>query len=279
MLENLPFKTLCHQGVTVEGYSRAAVQTYWRIPEFRLGFDLGGQPWEFMGTPTWFVSHTHLDHIAALPVLVARRRMMKMEPHTVYVPEYAVPAIGAFLRAVSQLDRGRLPCHIIPTSAGETVEVSRELVVTTHATVHTIPSMGFIVWERRKKLKPEFHGLSGDQIRDIRLGGTEVSEERRIPRVAYLGDSTIEGLDRNPEMYQAEILIMETTFVAPRHRKEKIRKLGHIHLSDVLERAERFQNQVIIASHFSARYHQKQIERRIERVLPAALRERFHPWI
>lgn len=278
MLENLPFHTLCHQGVTVEGYSRAAVQSYWRIPEFRLGFDLGGQPWEFMGTPTWFVSHMHLDHIAALPVLLARRRMMKMEPPTVYVPEYAIPALGAFLRAVSQLDRGRLPCELIPTTPGQTVEVSRELVVTTHATVHTIPSIGYIVWERRKKLKPQFQGLSGDQIRDIRLGGTEVSEERRIPRVAYLGDSTIEGLDQNPEMYQAEILIMEATFIAPRHRKEKIRKLGHIHLSDVIERAGRFQNQVIIASHFSARYHQRQIERRIERVLPASLKDRFHAW-
>ena len=31
----------------------------------KLGFDLGAQPWDFMGTPTWFVSHTHLDHVAA----------------------------------------------------------------------------------------------------------------------------------------------------------------------------------------------------------------------
>ena len=70
MPKNAPIKTLVHRGLTIEGYSRAAVQTYWRIPEFKLGFDLGGQPWEFMGTPTWFVSHMHLDHMAALPVYV-----------------------------------------------------------------------------------------------------------------------------------------------------------------------------------------------------------------
>ncbi len=57
-----------HKGLTIEGYSRAAVQTYWRVPELKLGFDLGAQPWSFMATPNWFVCHTHLDHIAALPV-------------------------------------------------------------------------------------------------------------------------------------------------------------------------------------------------------------------
>ncbi len=89
-VDNAPVRSLHHKGLTVEGYSRAAVQTYWRVPELKLGFDLGAQPWSFMTTPNWFVSHSHLDHIAALPILVARRRMLKMEPPTVYLPAEAV---------------------------------------------------------------------------------------------------------------------------------------------------------------------------------------------
>ena len=85
-VDNAPYLSYVHNGLTIEGWSRAAVQSYWRIPELKLGFDLGAHPWDFMGTGTWFVSHTHLDHIAALPVYVARRRMMKMEPPTIYVP-------------------------------------------------------------------------------------------------------------------------------------------------------------------------------------------------
>src|SRR5437660_10658315 len=42
MVENAPFLTHQHGGLTVEGYSRAAVQSYWRVPELKLGFDLGG---------------------------------------------------------------------------------------------------------------------------------------------------------------------------------------------------------------------------------------------
>src|SRR5947209_12424975 len=103
-VDNAPVRTLEHNGLTLEGYSRAAVQTYWRVPEMKLGFDLGLQPWSFMSTPNWFVTHTHLDHIAALPVYVSRRRMMKMEPPTIYLPTEAIEPVQAMMRAVERLD-------------------------------------------------------------------------------------------------------------------------------------------------------------------------------
>src|SRR5215211_5757823 len=97
LVDNAPFLSCKHGGLTIEGYSRAAVQSYWRVPELKLGFDLGAHPWGFMGIPTWFLSHTHLDHIAALPVYVARRRMMKMEPPRIYMPEPAVEDVRKLL--------------------------------------------------------------------------------------------------------------------------------------------------------------------------------------
>ncbi len=279
MLQNLPFKSYEHKGLTIEGYSRAAVQTYWRIPQWKLGFDLGGQPWDFMGSPAWFISHMHLDHIAALPVYVARRRMMKMEPPVIYLPGYAIENVERLLRAFSRLDRGRLPCQLVPAQPGDQIELSRELVVTVHATRHTIPSQGYIVWERRRKLKAEYHHLAGDQIRDLRLQGVEVTEERRQPRLAYLGDSAPEGLDDCPDMYRAEILICEMTFVAPGHRKERIHKLGHIHVDDIVMRRQLFQNELIIASHFSTRYHPRQIQRAVQQAIPDMLDGRLHLWL
>ncbi|MBV8607465.1 MAG: metal-dependent hydrolase, partial [Singulisphaera sp.] len=196
-VDNAPVRSLVHKGMTIEGYSRAAVQTYWRIPELKLGFDLGGQPWSFMATPTWFVSHTHLDHLAALPVYVARRRMMKMAPPTIYLPAEAVEGVELLLRAFQRLDRGRMPANLVGLTPGQEVELSRELVVHAFATRHTLPALGFLVWERRRKLKPEFEPLMGDhdKIRDLRLSGVEVSAEVRLPKVAYLGDTAPPGLD------------------------------------------------------------------------------------
>jgi ribonuclease Z len=279
MINNLPVKTLVHKGLTIEGYSRAAVQTYWRIPELKLGFDLGAQPWSFMGTPNWFVSHAHIDHLAALPVYVARRRMMKMEPPTIYVPEVVVEPMQRILRLFSRLDRGRLPCVLLPLLPGQEVELSRELVVSAVGVSHTVPTLGFIVWERRRKLKAEYQGLSGEQIRDLRLGGTEVTNELRMPRVAYLGDSAPAGLDACPAMFEAEVLILELTFVAPSHRKDKIHKFGHMHLDDLIERRERFRNELIIAAHFSTRYNSRQIRELVTRAAPDMFEGRLHLWL
>jgi ribonuclease Z len=275
----MPVKTLVHKDLTIEGYSRAAVQTYWRVPELKVGFDLGGQPWSFMATGTWFVSHAHLDHLAALPVYVARRRMMKMEPPTIYLPAHTIEHVEKILKLFTRLDRGRMPCELRPLEPGSEIELSREHVVTVSATTHTVPSLGFVVWERRRKLKPEYQNLTGPQIRDLRLGGTEVTEERRIARFAYLGDSSPAGLDLCPAMYQAHVLVMEMTFVAPSHRKDKIHKFGHMHLDDVVERRDRFENELVIASHFSTRYNAKRIRDVVGRAIPDMLGGRLHLWL
>lgn len=278
-VDNAPLLICHHAGLTIQGYSRAAVQSYWRVPELKLGFDLGGQPWEFMGTPTWLVSHAHLDHIAALPVYVARRRMMKMEPPTIYLPSSVVEDVRRLLLVMQRLDRGRMICNLVGLEPGQEVALSREHVMTTFATTHTVPSLGFLISERRQKLKEEYQKLSGDQIRDLRLSGTTVTREVRTPLVAYTGDTSPPGLDNFPLAFQAKILISELSFIRPNHRREKIHKFGHMHLDDFIERADRFQNEKIICGHFSTRYHPNEVRNYVMDKLPERLRERMVLWI
>lgn len=279
MVDNAPVISHTHGDLTIEGYSRAAVQTYWRIPELKLGFDLGGQPWSFMGTETWFVSHGHLDHIAALPLYVARRRMMKMPQPTIYMPPEAIEPSREMLKQFTRLDRGRMPCELKPVYAGAEIPLSRELVVTVSETKHTVASCGFIVWDRRHKLKAEYTELSGEEIRDLRQAGTEVTEERRTPLVAYTGDTAPAGLDNCPAMYEAKILITELTFVSPEHRKEKIHKHGHMHLDDYVDRKDQFKNELVIAAHLSTRYHPNTVKKMVERALPDMLEGRLKLWL
>jgi ribonuclease Z len=278
-VDNAPYYSLTHAGLTVEGYSRAAVQSYWRVPELKVGFDLGAQPWDFMGTPTWFVSHTHLDHVAALPVYVARRRMMKMDPPRVYVPAESLEDVKRLLLVFQRLDRGRQHCELVGVEPGDEVELSREHVATVFATAHTIPSRGFVVWERRQKLKDEFVGLPGDKIRDLKFSGVAITREVRLPLVAYTGDTAPAGLDACPPAFDAKVLITEMSFIRARHRRDKIHKYGHMHLDDFLERADQFKNERIIAAHFSTRYHPSEVKRMLEAKLPPGLREKMVLWV
>ncbi len=278
MLENLPYESIRHKALTIEGYSRAAVQSYWRVPELKIGFELGASPWNFMGTQTFLVTHGHLDHLAALPVYVARRRMMKMEPPVIYLPAEIVDDAWRVLKAWQKLDRGRMLCELIGVTAGEMVSLSREHRFTVFPTKHTVPSVGYIVYDVRKKLKQQFQGLHGDQIRDLRLQGIDVAAESLTPLVCFTGDTSPPGLDAHPDVYRAEVLITEMTFFRPEHRKEKIHKFGHMHLDDILERAERFQNELILLSHLSTRTHDAEARRRLDQVLPEQLRSRVRLW-
>src|SRR5262249_36208584 len=214
----------------------------------------------------------HLDHVAALPVYVARRRMMRMEPPTLYLPEESLEDVRRLLLIAQRLDRGRQACQLNGVKPGDEIDLSREHVITVFPTTHTIPSVGFVVWDRRRKLKEEYVGLPGEKIRDLRLSGTDVTREVRIPLVAYTGDTSPGGLDNYSPVYQAKILITELSFIRPNHRREKIHKFGHMHLDDFLERADRFQNELIICAHFSTRYHPNEVKRIVDAKLPPQLR-------
>ncbi|MBQ6157998.1 MAG: metal-dependent hydrolase [Thermoguttaceae bacterium] len=265
--------------LTVEGFSRAPVKSFWRIPELKIGFDLGWQPWEHMGTPRWFITHTHMDHILALPAYAARRQMMDMAPPTVFLPAQRVSEAQALLTAFTRLDNGRLPCNFVGVRPGDEIELSRELVVTVSKTYHSVPSVGYIVWERRKKLKEEYLSLSGPQIRDLKESGVEITYEIRFPRIAYLGDSTARALDETPDMYRADVLITEMTFISPDVTAEMLKTAGHIHLNDIVRRQERFENKLIIAGHFSARYTNQEVHARVRAALPDMLGGRLNLWL
>lgn len=279
LVNNAPILRHVHDGLTIEGYSRAAVQTCWRLNELKVLFDVGIQPWDFMGIPTAFITHAHLDHIAALPAYVSRRRMMKMDPPVIYLPDSAVDAAWDMLQTFKKLDRGAMPCELIGLLPGDQIDISREYVLTALPTTHTIDSVGFVIHQRRNKLKPEFQHLDGPQIKALKLAGEEITSEIRIPVIAYTGDTSPKGLDDNPVFFEAKTLIAEMTFVAPEHRKEKIHKHGHMHVDDFRKRQDQFKNELIIASHLSTRYNTHQVKKFVSKALPDALGGRLKLWI
>jgi ribonuclease Z len=170
-------------------------------------------------------------------------------------------------------------CDLRGLTPGQEVELSREHVLTAFATTHTVPSLGFLVWERRLKLKDEYQGLPGERIRDLRLSGVPVTREVRTPLLCYTGDTSPAGLDNYPPAFEARILITELSFIREKHRREKIHKFGHMHLDDFIERADRFRNELIICAHFSTRYQPREVKQYVPAKLPPNLRDRVRLWV
>ncbi|MCE9529799.1 MAG: metal-dependent hydrolase [Planctomycetes bacterium] len=279
MIDNVHFQSLALPGMTIEGYSRAMVQSVWRVPEWNVGFDVGAMPWHFLDTPNWFITHAHLDHLAALPVLVSRRSIMEFPiPTTIHLPEELVDDVRELLDIWERLDRGPQSCTLKGMIAGDEVSISRDHIVKAYAMRHPVPALGYIVWEVRHKLKEEYQGLPGSAIRDLRQSGVAITEEFRTPLLAYTGDTSPVGLDENPDFFEAKVLITEMSFVRPKHPREKIHSYGHMHIDDFIDRAEKFHNDKVIVGHVSSRYEIDETRLAVRDFVPSPLKERLHVW-
>jgi ribonuclease Z len=264
--------------LTIEGWSRAGIQSYWRVPELRIGFDLGAIPWDFTSTGTWFVTHGHVDHLVALPAYLARRSMLKLGPPTVHVPFEIVADVQNLLAAWRAIDRGTQECNLVGVQPGGRIGISQLHYVTAFSTSHPVPSRGYVVWEHRQKLKEEFIGLPGERLKELREAGEAITTGVPVPLLCYTGDTGPAGLDADPAVYESQVLITELSFARPEHSRERIHAYGHLHLDDIIDRATRFRNELIIAAHVTSRDEPPDFQRWVNERLPEGLRERVKVW-
>jgi ribonuclease Z len=141
-----------------------------------------------------------------------------------------------------------------------------------HRATHRVAARGYEFLEVRHHLRPEFAGR--DDIGELRRRGERVAEEYRQPLLFYTGDTDRGILESNDALYRAEVLIIECSFIADGHQ-ERAAKYRHIHFDDLAEFADRFENRMIVLTHFSRRYSRAEILDEIRRRCPLVLRERI----
>lgn len=257
---------------TLRGYSRSTVATVVHVKELGVLFDLGACPPELVGVRDAFVSHCHLDHVNGAFVHAAQRTLRKMKPSRLHVPAKDAGAFRIALEAAQALERGRWAYQLVPLSAGQRVPLRGNLSVEAVATEHSVPSLGFLVRERRLKLRPEFSGLSGAEIAALKRSGAMVAREVDEPVLFYSGDTT-EGVLSRPDVAAAECWVVECTFLDPGD-EERAARTRHVHLDRLLEVVARpgCGCRHLVLTHFSQRYDDAEIAAHVE-----GARERLGP--
>ena len=143
-----------------------------------------------------------------------------------------------------------------------------------HQSTHRVPARGYEILERRHHLRPEYAGLDGPQLAALRQEGKSIHEEIDLSMLFYTGDTDAKVFDVTPALFKAEVLMIECSFVAPGH-EERAARYRHIHFDDIARVAGRFENRVIVLTHFSKRYSPEEVVERIGAVCPDVLRERL----
>jgi ribonuclease Z len=256
---------------TIEGSSSAGVETWFRVKELGIALDIGRCPDQLVAVPNVFITHAHIDHSLGVPFYAAQRKLQRLEPGRVYVPAEALEDYRRLIAVHESLQSTIYQLELAGLEEGDRVQVRRGLEVRTHRASHRIPANAYEVVELRRKLRAEHLGMESRGIRQL---GDEAFDMVEIPLLFYTGDTDRRIFESVPSLFNAEVLIIECTFTHPEDR-DRAEQHAHIHLDDLVDVADRFENGTIVLTHFSRRDSPQEIEREVMTRLPERIRERI----
>jgi ribonuclease Z len=238
----------------VYGVSIAGESTCLQIPELDICFDMGECLRPSLAAKYVAISHGHMDHIGALAYYCSQRRFQGMGTGKIVCDQRIAGPINRMMAGFVDLEQQRTQYELIPLEPEQTLEIKPNIFLRPFPTEHTSPSFGYVIYEKRSKLKPDYQNLPQEKLRELKDKGVEITRSLEIPLVAYLGD-TAPGphLLRN-DVRKAEIILCECTFFEPDH-KERAKVGMHMHIDDVAEWFRFLECKSLILTHISRRTH------------------------
>lgn len=252
----------------ITAYSTALFSTWVNIEELNLLFDVGdgvsaGLLQKARKIKNVFISHPDRDHLTGLPQFVqlnAREGFPK-----IHYPKDAgsFPAMNNFLK---QFDPHVIASEWIPIEDRERIEIKKNIEVEALRNEHVQcpvgvhKSLSYKVFEIKQKLKPEFQTKTKREIQEIVAthGRDFITYKTEKNILSFSGDTPI---DTYSKWDGSEILIHEATFLKT-EGDAQFESKGNKHsmLDEVLKMVSEINVNQLILTHFSSRYHKKEID-------------------
>lgn len=257
------------------GKSIASECTYHYFPSYNFMFDIGCADLPNTAATQVFITHGHNDHCGGVAKHLLRRDIQGLPPATYWVDEELQEPLQQLMDATGKLARATYPTQI--KAFVDPVPVGGGMSISRFRSFHRIPCHGYLATSTRNKLKPEYHGLPPAEIKSLRDQGVQVTDAVVFPEVAFCGDTNIRVLTAEPWLLTTRVLILECTGMydavtdpSKGMDPDKVYRAGHIHLDHLVEfcKDNEFKNEVLVLTHFSARYDIREIEAEVAKRLP-----------
>ncbi|KAK4186841.1 nuclear ribonuclease Z [Podospora australis] len=259
-----------YQHLTLTGRSRAAWHTSFVIPSLSLLLDCGLVVNNLRPRHV-FITHGHNDHCLLAPAFL--KGPGPETPPEIYCPKPIAEALETFCQGSIQLNKflppvaadaprghGRYLLRGVEAGEGWELKTKDKWTVEAFDCDHSLPCLGYLFSVTNLKLKPEFAGLKGPEIKALRQKGVEITAPVTTPVFAFLGDTTIKTLQDEPDWLKngVKVVITECSFLYEKHRDQAV-KTKHTIWKDLEPVIRKWKETTFVLIHFSMRYSEKEI--------------------
>lgn len=258
--------------LTITGYSTALFSTWYFVEELSILLDAGDGAISTLlqksrKVKSVFLSHADRDHLTGL--LQFNQLNARPQLPVMYYPKDAqsFKALEVFTK---QFDKQVTQTVWQPVQPSERLWIKSDLFYVEplrngHVVIDSniIKSLSYKVFQTKRKLKNEYASLPEEEVRKLSFerGKENISEEVSNCVLAYSGDTPVEDWER---WNHCETLIHEATFLGDGD-DVKLRTHGnqHSNVEEVINMVSHLQIENLILGHFSSRYTNEQIKKRV----------------
>lgn len=291
---------------TIRGYSRSAFRTGFYIPQLDLMLDAG--PQNFNKPTHVLITHTHMDHIACLPMTMIGD-IHGDHIFQLYGPAEAQEHVSNYIRSMFHVNAVSfdVPAQewftYKPLKARDTfiIEVKKTkldvrsanggrgqraaLEVEVFECRHSIPTISYGISVFNDKLKDEYVGLTGPEIVTLKKSGQCVTQVVKQKKLAYVCDTNIDVFALNPTLLSYPVIFIECTFICLNARDTEAESLqraydtSHIHWQQLKPHVLANPDTLFVLFHFSQRYRDQEITDFFQQEMEKDKFKNIHCWV
>ena len=256
----------------ISGYSRSSFRTGFYIKGLNIMLDAGPQC--FKNPEHIFVTHSHADHIANLPLTLIDDED-STNKYNIYIPKKAIQKIKKY---ISSMFEANALCDHVPIDEWfhfheiEDIQKAEPIHITTNKNnliieiikcKHTIPTVSYGFGLKKNKLNPKYVDFDKKELGNLRKQGVSITVETIEKIFCYICDTNIDVIEEHPFIFDYKTIFIECTFIMD-GEEEIASKKNHIHWNHLKPHVLQHPEITFMLFHFSLKYKDEEIKEYLE---------------